>query len=125
MTAAAVFPAFQDLLNSVSALHTNGKTPVASDFDWALHPGGSTIISGVEQAMDLTVDHLRASYEIYVNCGNSSSATIMAVMNQLRNMGEGREHVVACAFGPGISLEMMMLRRPKTTIDGLLAEEVD
>ena len=125
VAAAAVSPAFQDLLKSFPALRTNGNHPVASDFDWALHPGGSTIITGVEQAMNLTVDHLRASYEIYVNYGNSSSATIMAVMDQLRNMGEGREHVVACAFGPGISLEMMILRRPKPTIDGLLTEEVD
>lgn len=125
MTSAAVSPAFQDLLKSIPGLHTNDKSPVASDFDWALHPGGSTIITGVEQAMNLTVDHLRASYEIYVNCGNSSSATIMAVMDQLRDMGEGREHVVACAFGPGISLEMMILRRPKPTINGLLSEEVD
>ena len=82
-------------------------------------------MTGVEQAMNVTVDHLRASYEIYVNCGNSSSASIMAVMDQLRNMGDGRENVVACAFGPGISLEMMMLRRPKPIIDGLLAEDVD
>ena len=125
MASAAVQPAFQDLLESVPSLHTKGKSPAASDFDWALHPGGSTIITGVEKAMDLTVDHLRASYEIYVSCGNSSSATIMAVMDRLRKMGEGREHVVACAFGPGISLEMMILRRPKPTIDGLLSEEVD
>lgn len=83
----------------------------AADFDWALHPGGSTIITGVQSAMDLTEEHLRASYEIYVNYGNSSSATIMAVMNKLRNMGEGKENVVACAFGPGIALEMMILRR--------------
>ena len=75
--------------------------------------------------MNLTQDHLRASYEIYVNYGNSSSATIMAVMDKLRNMGEGREHVVACAFGPGISLEMMVLRRPKNIIDGLPTEDVD
>ena len=125
MAAAAVSPAFQDLVKSIPALHLNGNCPVAGDFDWALHPGGSTIITGVEQAMNLTIEHLRASYEIYVNCGNSSSATVMAVMDQLRNMGEGREHVVACAFGPGISLEMMILRRPNPTIDGLLSEDVD
>lgn len=49
----------------------------------------------------------------------------MAVMDKLRNMGEGREHVVACAFGPGIALEMMILRRPKKIIDGLPTEDVD
>lgn len=125
MASAAVSPAFQDLIKSLPELHQNGKLPTASDFDWALHPGGSTIITGVEQAMNLTQDHLRASYEIYVKYGNSSSATIMAVMDRLRNMGEGRENVVACAFGPGISLEMMVLKRLRNTIDGLLTEDVD
>ena len=125
LAAAAVTPSFQDLVKSIPALRMNGNSPAASDFDWALHPGGSTIITGVEQAMNLTVEHLRASYEIYMTYGNSSSATIMAVMDRLRNLGGGREKVVACAFGPGISLEMMILRRPKPTIDGLLTEDVD
>ena len=125
MASAAVSPAFQDLIKSLPELHEGGKLPTATDFDWALHPGGSTIITGVEQAMNLTQDHLRASYEIYVNYGNSSSATIMSVMDKLRNMSEGREYVVACAFGPGISLEMMVLRRPRHIVDGLPTEDVD
>lgn len=61
--------------------------------------------------MNLTPEHLRASYEIYMKYGNSSSATIMSVMNQLRNLEGGREDVVVCAFGPGITLEMMILKR--------------
>ena len=114
VAAAAVSPVFESLIGSIPSLHNTSTKPVsAADFDWALHPGGSTIITGVQSAMDLTEEHLRASYEIYVNYGNSSSATIMAVMNQLRNMGEGRENVVACAFGPGIALEMMIMRRSK------------
>lgn len=125
MASAAVSPAFQDLVKSIPYFHMDGKVPTAADFDWALHPGGSTIITGVQQAMNLTQDNLRASYEIYVKYGNSSSATIMAVMDKLRNMGEGRENVVACAFGPGISLEMMILRRPKGVVDGLLTEDLD
>ncbi|KAL2047241.1 hypothetical protein N7G274_001260 [Stereocaulon virgatum] len=125
IASAAVSPAFQSMIKSLPELRKDGKLPIAADFDWALHPGGSTIITGVEQAMNLTQDHLRASYEIYVNYGNSSSATIMAVMDKLRHMEDGREHVVACAFGPGISLEMMVLRRPKSIIDGLHAEDVD
>ena len=122
---AAVSPAFQALVQSVSdILEPDNKSPVAADFDWALHPGGSSIITGVEQAMNLTPDHLRASYEIYMKYGNSSSATIISVMDQLRKMGEGRKHVIACAFGPGISLEIMMLRRGKMA-EGLLIEDVD
>lgn len=74
--------------------------------------------------MGLTPEHLRASYEVYMNYGNSSSATIISVLNKLRDMGEGREKVIACAFGPGISLEMMMLRRRKMAVE-LLMEDVD
>ena len=123
VASAAVLPAFQDLVKSLPELN-HGSHPTAADFDWALHPGGSTIITGVEQAMNLTPEHLRASYEIYVNYGNSSSATVMSVMDKLRKMGEGREKVVACAFGPGISLEMMILRR-FNQLEGLPTEDVD
>ena len=125
LASAAVAPAFQSLIKSLPELHsTSNNLPLAADFDWALHPGGSTIITGVEQAMNLTPEHLRASYEIYMNYGNSSSATIISVMDKLRKMGEGRENVVACAFGPGIALEMMVLRRRKIP-DGLMMEDVD
>ncbi|KAI4111150.1 MAG: hypothetical protein LQ339_000878 [Xanthoria mediterranea] len=113
LAAAAVSPCFQDLVESVPAIDKDARSPIAADFDWALHPGGSLIITGVEQAMNLTPEHLRASYEIYMKYGNSSSATILSVLNKLRE-SEGKENVVACAFGPGIALEMMLLRRHKT-----------
>ena len=106
-----MIPTFESLIDSIPSLLRDGHSPAAADFDWALHPGGSTIIAGVQSVAGLTEDHLRASYHVYMNYGNSSSATIMSVMNRLRNFGEGRENVVACAFGPGISIEMMILRR--------------
>ena len=125
LATAAVAPAFKDLVESLPELNDSQGTPNALDFDWALHPGGSTIITGVEKAMGLTPDHLRASYEIYMNYGNSSSATIMSVMNRLRDMGDGKENVIACAFGPGISLEMMVLKRRNKLLNGLPQEDVD
>ncbi|KAI4108289.1 MAG: hypothetical protein L6R37_001162 [Teloschistes peruensis] len=121
LASAAVSPCFQDLIKSVPEIYKDGQTPMAADFDWALHPGGSLIITGVQQAMKLTPEHLRASYEIYMKYGNSSSATILSVLNKLRE-SEGKEQVIACAFGPGIALEMMVLKRRKlgpTTSNGL------
>ncbi|KAL9614294.1 MAG: hypothetical protein Q9167_001177 [Letrouitia subvulpina] len=116
LSAKAVEPAFQNMVNSIPELHKASIPLSAADFDWALHPGGSLIITGIEQAMNLTQEHLRASYDIYMNYGNSSSATIISVMNRLREMGDGRDHVIACAFGPGIALEMMVLRRRKPDV---------
>lgn len=82
-----------------------------TDFDWALHPGGNAILEGVKTSKWLTDDHLRASHEIYRTRGNSSSPTVLIVLDRLRAMGDGREHVVAASFGPGLSIEMAMLRR--------------
>ena len=83
----------------------------AADFDWALHPGGATVISGVQKSMDLTEENLRASYEIYITHGNSSSATIFSVLHRLLINGGGKDHVVGCAFGPGIAVEMMLFKK--------------
>lgn len=130
LASASVAPVFADLVNSVPELVQTNKL-LATEMDWALHPGGSTVITGVESAMGLTPEHLRASYDIYINHGNSSSATIFAVMDRLRKMGPGNDHVVGCAFGPGITIEMMIFRRRggqsgSTTPEELIeAEPVD
>ena len=124
LAAASVPIAFEDMIDSLPSIHKSCAPTTATDFDWALHPGGSTVISGIQEAMHLTPEHLRASYEIYMEYGNSSSATIMSVMNRLRSSGEGRENVVALAFGPGISLEMMMLKRPGV-VPSIPVEDVD
>lgn len=117
LTGAAVSPAFASLLSSLPSLPSNYQLP--SDFDWALHPGGATILTGVEKAMSITSEHMRASYDTYIKHGNSSSATIFSVMDRLRQKdmdelapgGKVKDFVVGCAFGPGISIEMCVLKR--------------
>jgi type III polyketide synthase len=81
-----------------------------SDFDWALHPGGQAILNGAQQALHLKDDQLQASRDIYRTRGNSSSATVLAVLDLLRTMGK-REHIVATSFGPGMTIEMAILRK--------------
>ena len=117
LTAKMLAPSFSDLLESVPGLPTEYRE--AADFDWAMHPGGATILTGAERAMGISSEHMRASYDTYINRGNSSSATIFSVMNRLRSKemdvlapdGRVREYVVGCAFGPGISVETCMLKR--------------
>jgi len=111
LATAAVKPAFEDLLDSIPSLNDREESMIGADFDWALHPGGSTIISGVQKAMNLPEDALMASFEVYTNYGNSSSATIMSVMDKLRRMPGGKENVISCAFGPGVVVEMMVMKR--------------
>lgn len=131
ITSAAVPSMFKSLASSIPELIDQNKTN-PSDFDWALHPGGATVISGVQNAMKLTPEHFRASYEIYISHGNSSSATIFSVLDRLLTSGDGTDYVVGCAFGPGIAVEMMIFKRNQGSESGtdspgetLVAEEVD
>lgn len=117
LAAAAVPAMFKDLVGSIPELNDSGCIN-ASDFDWALHPGGATILTGVESAMGLTTEHLRASYEIYMNHGNSSSATVFAVLDRLMRNGGRSEYVTSCAFGPGIATEMVMMKKLSTSPPG-------
>ncbi|MCJ1385151.1 hypothetical protein MMC17_008270 [Xylographa soralifera] len=109
----AITPMFEKLLPSLTldGKPTLGKAIQAKDFDWALHPGGIAILNGTQNTLDLQEDQLRASFEIYKTHGNSSSPTVLIVLDKLRRMGEGRENVVACSFGPGMAIEMFMLKR--------------
>ena len=85
--------------------------PLAKDFDWALHPGGIAILNGIQKELKLEREQLRAAFDVYENHGNSSSPTVLIVLDRLRRMKSGKKHVVACSFGPGIIAEMAMLKR--------------
>lgn len=87
-----------------------GEELCATDFDWALHPGGLAIIEGAEEVMKLSGNQLRASREIYETRGNSASPTVLVVLDRLRSDRNIRDHVVATSFGPGIAIEMAMLK---------------
>ncbi|PSR73495.1 hypothetical protein PHLCEN_2v10787 [Hermanssonia centrifuga] len=104
-------PLLNSLLPRIPSLADRAIPLAPQDFDWALHPGGAKVLTSVQKLLGLTPHHLRASYDVYKNHGNSSGATIFSVLNRLRDMGEGREHVVGCAFGPGVAIEMCVLRR--------------
>ncbi len=117
LTAAILEPTFSDFMASLPPLPKSYQH--AADFDWAMHPGGATILTGAEKAMGITPEHMRASYDTYMNHGNSSSATIFSVLDRLRMKdmdayapaGRIKDYVVGCAFGPGIAVEMCMLKR--------------
>lgn len=117
LAAQVLQPTFQELMRDVPDMGPMYQH--AADFDWAMHPGGATILTGAEKAMCITPEHMRASYMTYMHHGNSSSATIFSVMDKLRTKdmdgmapgGRAKDFVVGCAFGPGITVEMCMLKR--------------
>lgn len=94
-------------------LATRGLT--LADVDgYAIHPGGPQILRVVGDALELSDDDLQPSYDILREYGNCSSATVLLVLNRLlktRPLRPG-SHVLAMAFGPGLTLFSALLRTP-------------
>ncbi|VFR01567.1 unnamed protein product [Cuscuta campestris] len=86
---------------------------------WALHPGGSAIVDQVESKLGLEPDKLRASRNILRDYGNLSSACVMFILDEVRKKsirdglkttGDGLEFGVLLSFGPGLTIETVVLR---------------
>lgn len=78
---------------------------------WAVHPGGRKILDYFQKAMNFTSDELINSYNVLSNYGNMSSPTVLFVLKDLiDNMNfEEKNKIFSCAFGPGITVETMLL----------------
>jgi len=80
---------------------------------WAVHPGGRKIVEVVGEVLDLPEEHLAPSYDVLRDVGNCSSATVLLVLQRLQATRDLRpgDHVVAMAFGPGLTLYATLLRQ--------------
>ncbi|KAK2616899.1 hypothetical protein QQS21_000277 [Conoideocrella luteorostrata] len=108
----AILPMFEKLVPSYMAQLglDSSRVLTTDDFSWALHPGGEAIIDGARDTVGLSDKQLQASREIYRTHGNSSSPTVLVVLDRIRSAEKTRDHVVATSFGPGLAIEMAMLR---------------
>ncbi len=79
---------------------------------YAIHPGGTKILEACEQALEISKEENAVSYSILRNYGNMSSVTILFVLKEyLQKLGvaDSGKNMMACAFGPGITMESMIL----------------
>jgi predicted naringenin-chalcone synthase len=75
---------------------------------WAVHPGGPRILSAFGEATGLDRAMLEPSHSVLAKYGNMSSPTVLFILDQLRRRGAPRP-CVALAFGPGLSVESVLL----------------
>jgi type III polyketide synthase len=95
-----------DLPDSISS-----NLPVdPTDFDWPIHTGGAAFLRSAAHAMSVDKEHMKASWEVYENRGNTSSSSVLAVLDKSRRIQE-REWVISMAFVPGLVAEGVLLRR--------------
>ncbi|MDP9221221.1 MAG: type III polyketide synthase [Actinomycetota bacterium] len=79
---------------------------------WAIHPGGPRILDAAVQALDLADSAVDVSRRVLERFGNCSSATVLLVLDELRNTRplQDGEHVIAMTFGPGLTIYAALLR---------------
>jgi prepilin-type processing-associated H-X9-DG protein len=80
---------------------------------FAIHPGGKKILQVVEEQLRIDPDQNESAYHVLKNYGNMSSPTILFVLKEIicrLNGSTGGERILAVAFGPGLTLESMVLK---------------
>jgi predicted naringenin-chalcone synthase len=90
-------------------LGSNGAR-LADVAHWAVHPGGPRILTAVEATLDLPPAALRPSRDVLAGLGNMSSATVLFILRQMA-IEHARGPCVAMGFGPGLTMEGMLLHR--------------
>lgn len=80
---------------------------------FAVHPGGRKILEAAESALGFSSLSNRFAYDTLRDYGNMSSATILFVLKKLMEDPEGMdcENILGFAFGPGLTVESMILKR--------------
>ncbi|OWM87023.1 hypothetical protein CDL15_Pgr016060 [Punica granatum] len=86
---------------------------------WAPHPGGPKILDKIESKLRLTKDKLAATRHMLQEYGNMSSACVLFILDEMRRRskedgmlttGEGLKWGVLFGFGPGLTVETVVLR---------------
>ena len=79
---------------------------------WGIHPGSTKIIDYVQAQLGLADEQVEVSHNILYHYGNMSSATILFVLDYIQrcNHPEPDEYGILLAFGPGLTMEGMLVQ---------------
>lgn len=80
---------------------------------FAPHPGGLKILSAIESALEISKHRHKHAYEVLNQYGNMSSPTVVFVLHELMKTltsNDANKPVMSFAFGPGLTLESMLLK---------------
>jgi alkylresorcinol/alkylpyrone synthase len=78
---------------------------------WLIHPGGARILARLQHALGVTAREMAWSWDSLRDFGNTSSAAIFDVLRRYLEEPRVPEWAIVAAFGPGVSIELMLTRR--------------
>ncbi|KAL5700571.1 hypothetical protein ACHQM5_025998 [Ranunculus cassubicifolius] len=90
---------------------------------WIAHPGGPAILDQVELKLGLKEEKLKPTRHVLSEYGNMSSACVLFILDEMRKQsledgkvttGDGLEWGVLFGFGPGLTVETVVLHSMPT-----------
>ncbi|KAL8158394.1 chalcone synthase 1-like [Apium graveolens] len=106
----------------VEAFKPLGITDWNSIF-WIAHPGGPAILDQIQKELSLKPEKLKSTRQVLRDYGNLSSASVLFIMDEMRKAsvkdgkkttGEGLDWGVLFGFGPGLTVETVVLHSVPT-----------
>uniref|UniRef100_A0A0D9WZN4 Chalcone/stilbene synthase N-terminal domain-containing protein n=1 Tax=Leersia perrieri TaxID=77586 RepID=A0A0D9WZN4_9ORYZ len=107
------------LLDSFGPLGFGGRNRW-NDMFWVVHPGATTILDQIDAVLGLEPGKLAASRRVLSEYGNMFDITVFFVLDEMRRRmedgaeGESPEWGAMMAFGPGLTVETMVLHATPT-----------
>jgi alkylresorcinol/alkylpyrone synthase len=77
---------------------------------FVLHPGGRKVLEALERTLALDHHQTIASWNVLRDYGNQSSASVLFVLRETLQQGTPQGYGLLAAFGPGITVELALLR---------------
>jgi predicted naringenin-chalcone synthase len=92
-------------------LHDCGLTRDDVRF-WGIHPGSTKVVDYVQSRLGLADAQVEFSHSVLYDYGNMSSATILFVLERLQQCAHPApgDYGVLLAFGPGLTMEGMLVQ---------------
>lgn len=76
---------------------------------WCIHPGGPKVLDAVRDGLNLDEGAISASRHVLRENGNMSSPTVLFILEEMMRSGGMGGVVPMLAFGPGLTIEGLML----------------
>jgi predicted naringenin-chalcone synthase len=100
---------FQNINGFIATALAKLKSVDRDNFEWLIHPGGRKILEASAKALGLKTEALAASFGVLKAYGNMSSATLLFILKAVFH--SPKKHLLLTGFGPGITMESVILSR--------------
>lgn len=107
-----------DLIKSgIGTLTTNLLNKLELELEeidfYAIHPGGKKILEVIEWVLNIEKTKNKYAHKVLRDYGNMSSPTVLFVLKEIMQElkdDDDQKNILSFAFGPGLTLESMMLK---------------